>query len=106
MKLPARRSGRHRARRCTEVPQRAPRVGGSAAGGGLETVEPQVLQDGEDAAVVVLIRRQSELGENGGDVLLDAALAELELLADRLVRAALGDQRKHFALAHAQRLQR
>ena len=61
--------------------------------------EPQVLQDGEDAAVVVLVRAQAELGEDGGDVLLDAALAELEPVADRLVRAALGDQREHLALA-------
>src|SRR4051794_36058516 len=83
-----------------------PVSGGSAAGGGLRAMEPEVFQDGEDAAVVVLIRRQAELGEDGGDVVLDAALAELELVAYRLVRAALGDQREHLALARAQRGQR
>src|SRR3954453_13860679 len=79
-----------------------PLSGGSAAGGGLRAMEPEVFQDGEDAAVVVLIRRQAELGEDGRDVLLHAALAELELVADRLVRAALGDQAQHLALARAE----
>src|SRR4051794_29799388 len=79
---------------------------GSAAGGGVRRVEPEILEDGEDAAIVVLVRRQAELGEDGRDVLLHAALAELELVADRLVRAALGDQAQHLALARAERGQR
>src|SRR3954454_22830900 len=80
--------------------------GGSTAGGGVPAIEPEVLQDGEDAAVVVLIRRQAQLDEDRGDVLLDPTLAELELVADRLVGAARGDQCQHLALARAQRRQR
>ena len=65
-----------------------------------------MLEDGEVGRVAFLVSGQAELGEDGRDVLLDAALAELELAADRLVRAALGDQREHLALARAERRQR
>src|SRR3954449_6686007 len=40
------------------------------------------------------------------DVLLHGALADRQPLADPLVRASLGDQREHLALARGQRRQR
>src|SRR5215213_8653265 len=106
MKVAPGRPRGYTVRRCLKVPQCAPVWGGSAAGGGLGTVEPEVFEDDEDAAVVVLIRRQAKLGEDGGDVLLDAAPAEFELFADRLVRAPLGEQCEHLALARTERGER
>src|SRR5215207_3284322 len=91
---------------CAGAGMRTCPVGVSAAGRGARGPEAQVLQDGEDAAVVVVVRREAELREDGGDVLLDAAPAQLELIADRLVGAALGDQREHLALARAERRER
>ena len=55
--------------------------------------------DREDAAVVVLRLRQSELGEDVPDVLLDRSLGEPELTGDAGVRAALGHERQHLAFA-------
>src|SRR5262245_18815143 len=49
-------------------------------------------EDGEHAAVVVLGVRQAQLLEDRLDVALDLTRREEELLADRAVRAALGDE--------------
>src|SRR4051812_29218630 len=56
----------------------------------------QVGQHGEDATVVVVPGRQAELVEDRAHVLLDRGVRDGQALADRLVRAALGDQRQHF----------
>src|SRR5215216_5942693 len=53
----------------------------------------------QHAAVVVLALGQVELLEDALHVPLDGARAEIEPLADRPVRAALGDEREHVALA-------
>src|SRR4029453_1207856 len=63
-------------------------------------------EHGKDAAIVVLAVRQIELAEDRLDVALDGARAEKELLADRAVRAALGDEREDVALAVGQLLER
>src|SRR5207244_12866010 len=51
------------------------------------------------AAVVVPSFREPELGQDVADVLLDRSLGEPELAGDAGVRAALGHQRQHLALA-------
>src|SRR3954454_23597311 len=76
--VPAGRRPGHGVPRRVEVPQSAPRSGRSARGG----LEAQVLEHGADAAIVVVVRHQAELREDGGHVLLDAAPAEPELLTD------------------------
>src|SRR4051812_46701135 len=68
-------------------------------------IGPQVSEHREDAAVVVLTRWETELVEDRAHALLHGALADGEPFADRLVRAALGDQREHLTLARRQRLQ-
>src|SRR5215207_959344 len=65
-----------------------------------------VREDGEDAAVVVLARGKVQLVEDHAHVFLDGVLGDDEPLADRLVRAALGDQLEHLALARRQRSER
>ena len=47
---------------------------------------------------------QTELVEDARDVLLHGALGDVQPLADRLVRAALGDQLEHLALARRERV--
>ena len=49
--------------------------------------------------MVVLRLRQPELGQDVPDVLLDRSLGEPELAGDAGVRATLGHQRQHLALA-------
>src|SRR4051794_2014145 len=66
----------------------------------------QVGQDGQDAPVVVLAGRHPELGEDRGDVLLHASLADAEAVADALVRPALGDQLQDLRLALGQAVER
>src|SRR5213076_1352122 len=60
----------------------------------------------EDAAVVALRLRQSQLPEDAADVLLDRAAADEERRADGRIRAPLGHQREHVALALGQLLER
>ena len=76
---------------------RTPAVRSSAA---------QVREHGEHAPVVLDRRREVELGEDRGDVLLDRALGDDQRLGDRRVRAALGHQAEHLALARGQRVER
>ena len=61
----------------------------------------EVGQDGEHPPVIVGRRQQLELREDVGDVRLDRLRREEQAVADRLVRAALGHQRQHLALALA-----
>src|SRR3954454_14567749 len=101
-RLPA--SGRAGVLRCVGTRRQPPAPGaaGRTAAGAfspLDGLAAQVREHGQDAAVVVLARAEPELHEDGGHVLLDGALADEEALADGLVRAALGDQREHLALA-------
>src|ERR1700749_3281961 len=55
------------------------------------------------AAVFPLVRRQAELGEYAGHVLLHRAARDHELGRDPGVRPALGHQRQHLALPRGQR---
>ena len=48
----------------------------------------------------------AELGEDAGDVLLDRVRGDDELLGDALVRAALGHQLEHLALARREAVER
>ena len=66
----------------------------------------QVDQRGLDAPADVLLVRQPELHEDRVDVLLDGALAQEQLLGDRLVALALGHQREDLELAPRQLVQR
>ena len=63
-------------------------------------------EDCEHAAVVVLAVGQAELLEDRLDVPLDRARAEVELLGDRAVRAAFGDQREDVSLALGELVER
>jgi hypothetical protein len=56
--------------------------------------------------VVLDRRREVQLAEDGGDVLLHRTLRHDELLGDRGVRPALGHQAQHLALARRQTLER
>src|SRR3954453_14258619 len=79
--------------RRARVPQGAPApVGRSARCGGVRAVGPEVCEDGEDATVVVLVRREFELGEDRRHVLLDRPLRNCQPLADRAVRAPFGHE--------------
>src|SRR4051812_24524067 len=60
---------------------------------------PHVSEHCEDAPVVVLGRRKTQLVEDRADVLLHSGLRDGEALSDRLVRAAFGDQPEYLALA-------
>ncbi len=66
----------------------------------------QVAQHRQHAAVVALGRRQPELREDRADVLLDRALGDDDPRGDRRVRAPLGHQGEHLALARAQVVER
>ena len=63
-------------------------------------------QHGEDAAVVLGAAADAELGEDARDVLLDGVRGDDERLGDAAVRAALGHQLEHLALARRERLER
>src|SRR5262249_50429144 len=63
-------------------------------------------KDGEDAAMVLGRRRQPELREDGGHVLLHRTRRDEEPLADRLVRTALRHELEHLALARRKPLDR
>src|SRR3954447_20370596 len=67
---------------------------------------PQKCQDGQDPAMVVARGSQVELREDARDVLLDRPQGDEHALSDRLVRAALGHQLEHLALAWCQRIER
>ena len=70
---------------------------GRSARGGLEA---QVREHGEDAAVVVARpAARPSLAKTAVTCFCTPRCAELEPLADRLVRAALGEQLEHLALA-------
>src|SRR6266511_2980355 len=69
------------------------------AGSPLSTQEGE---HGEDAPVVLGGRREAELPEDAGDVLLDGALGDDEAFRDRLVRPSLGHQFEYLALARRQ----
>src|SRR3954447_25297730 len=74
--------------------------GGRLAGGrGVRnTAALQVAEDRHHPAVLLPRGGDAELGEDARDVLLGAALRDLEPLGDREVRAALGHQREHVTL--------
>ena len=61
----------------------------------------QEREHGEHPTVVVGAGRDPELVEDARDVLLHAALGDLQPLGDALVGAALGHQLEHLALARA-----
>src|SRR5215813_6887173 len=63
-------------------------------------------EHGENAPVVLGRRRQAELAEDVGHVLLDCSRRDEEQLADRLVRAALGHELEYLALARREPLNR
>src|SRR3954463_3517259 len=65
----------------------------------VSTSDSEVGQDGEDAAVLLVGRRQAELEEHLADVLLDPAAGDDEALGDRGVGVALGHEAEHLALA-------
>ena len=71
---------------------------------GLTSVEERDY--GENAAVIVLGRRQPQLGEDAVNVLFDRSLGDPELTRNAGVRAALGHQREHLALAPRQDVER
>ena len=62
--------------------------------------------NGEDAPVVVGGCRQRELSEDARDVLLDSPLGDHEPLGDAVIRAALGHQLQHLALARRELVKR
>ena len=59
----------------------------------------QVGEDGEDAAVGAAVVAEAELLEDLLDVGLDGALGDEQAGGDGPVREPLGDQREHLALA-------
>src|SRR5215471_11556719 len=59
----------------------------------------QVLDRGDDPAVVVVGWGQAELGEDAGDVFFHDPGRDHERVGDGGVRPALSDQREHFPLA-------
>src|SRR5262249_24510884 len=63
---------------------------------------PQVLQDRKHAAMVLLVGREVELGEDARHVLLDRPRRDEHALGDRLVRPPLRHQLDHLALARRQ----
>ena len=101
---PQARAGGDRAR----LRRRRPGAGGAgrAAGRGARSAGAEVSEHRQHAAVVLGRRRQVELGEDRGDVLLDRPLGDDQLRGDGGVGAALGHQPQHLALARGQRLQR
>src|SRR4051794_3224388 len=62
----------------------------------------QVGQHCEHPSVLVPRRRDPELRQHAGDMALDRALAQHELLADALVRQPLRHELEHLALARCQ----
>ena len=80
--------------------------GGGAPGVGGAAQPPEVPQDGEDAPVLGARVGQPELREDRRHVLLGAAQRDPGPLGDRRVRAALGEELEHLALARGERLQR
>ena len=87
----------------TLVPFLGPKSGGA---GGRSARDAQVGQHRQHAPVVVVAGRQVELGEDVRDVLLDRARRHHEALGDRRVRAPLGHQLEHLALARGQARER
>ena len=64
------------------------------------------MQHGEHAAVVLGAGGHAELGEDARDVLLDRVRRDDEHLGDALVRAPLGHQLEHLALARRELVER
>src|SRR4051794_36865383 len=69
-------------------------------------LRPEVRQHGEDPPVVVGAGREAELVEDVRDVLLHAAIRDLQPLGDALVGAALGHQLEHLTLTGGDLVQR
>ncbi|MDR7349670.1 methylase of polypeptide subunit release factors [Glycomyces algeriensis] len=70
---------------------------------GFLALRAQVGQDRLDAAVVVaVLAAQRQLREDVADVLLDRAVGDEELLADRLVGVALGHEAQDLLLARGE----
>ena len=67
---------------------------------------PQIGQHGENPAMLFVVWRQHQLGENVADVLLHRAVTDHEGVGDVRVGAALGHQREHLPLTHRQLPQR
>src|ERR687898_2055931 len=63
-------------------------------------------QNGEHPPVVLAARGKAELAEDRGDVLLDGALGDHQLLGDRRIGAALRHQAEHLSLAGRELLER
>src|SRR5580704_2074264 len=63
---------------------------------------PQIREDGEHAPVILVGGGEVELHEDVADVRVDRLLGEDELLRDRVVRLALGDQREDLAFTVAE----
>src|SRR3954452_11723325 len=75
-----------------------PHTAGSAAGVDSLGCGLEIGEHEEDAAIVVLVRREGELREDRGDVLLHRPLGDHQPLGDGLVGAPLRDELEHFAL--------
>ena len=60
----------------------------------------------ENAALIVLRRRQPQLRKDAVHVFLDRALGDPELTGDAGVRATLGHEREHLALARREHVER
>ena len=75
-----------------------------SSGTSVRGVEPG--QHREHAAVVVLARREAQLPEDAGHVLLDRAVGDHEPARDGRVRPALGHELEHLALARRQLVDR
>src|SRR3954463_3944951 len=95
--VPARSAAGYAARRRAAVPRRAPAWCGSA--------RAQERQHREDAAIVVVVVRESELREDRGHVLAHRALGDLQAPGDGLVRAPFRHEPEHRALAAAEHAQ-
>src|ERR1700751_2266971 len=66
----------------------------------------EVLQDGEDAAVVLSRRRQPQLGEDAGDMSLDRRNGDDQRLSDPVIGPAFGHPVKNLTLAGTEGLDR
>ena len=84
----------------------SPRGAGHARARADSRSERRNVQHGEHAAVVLGAAGHAELGEDARDVLLDGVRRDDQRLGDALVRAPLGHQLEHLALARRQLVER
>src|SRR3954471_12616044 len=94
------RASRPRRPRATAPAAEPPAACRRTAGGYPSMAEQR--EDGEDAAVVVLAVGQEKLLEDGLGVALDRTRAEVQLLGDGAIRAALGDQQEDVSFSARQ----